>query len=458
MQAKEHQIRVVNWLKTHRAIAAIYEVGSGKTLIGVMASQCFLDANPKSKVIVIAPKSLIGNFQKEMVAYGVMNSERYVFHTFQSFQKSQNACNACANDMVIIDEAHELRTVPNMSKKNRSYQALLCTKCARKVLLLTATPFVNSMSDLKNIVAMIRGEETVPSKKQFDQILNNPQMFRRYLQDIFIYYSPTKEGYPEARMNHVEIPMHGDYLQMYEEIEEKNDAALARQGITGDPFAFYTGMRTALLKLPSSDKIKFAEKKALEVYRMNKKIVIYSNFKEAGTNIIATFLLKERVPFGLIDGTIKAHERDRIVRDYNSGKIKVLLITKAAGMGLDLKETRAIIVLDVPWNETNLKQVIGRAARFQSHVTLPPEEQYVDIYILYAIKPNAASKDSADSYLRSAIAGKTVEGGKATGFIQASSVALSEQQQDDAWKILTRRPTPPPAAPKRQRAVAKKLH
>jgi superfamily II DNA/RNA helicase len=81
-------------------------------------------------------------------------------------------------------------------------------------------------------------------------------------------------------------------------------------------------------------------------------------------------------------------KREEIVKEYNANKIKVLLISKAGGEGLDLKETRNIIIMEPSWNEATHKQVIGRAIRYKSHETLPKEKRRVDVYRLYLIKPN----------------------------------------------------------------------
>jgi len=39
------------------------------------------------------------------------------------------------------------------------------------------------------------------------------------------------------------------------------------------------------------------------------------------------------------------------------------------------------------WNDSNLQQVIGRAARYKSHAGLPESERHAYIYKLYMKKP-----------------------------------------------------------------------
>jgi hypothetical protein len=63
------------------------------------------------------------------------------------------------------------------------------------------------------------------------------------------------------------------------------------------------------------------------------------------------------------------------------------LITSAGAEGLDLKETRRVIILEPHWNNEKLNQVIGRAVRYNSHKELSESKRQVDIYHLMLIKP-----------------------------------------------------------------------
>ena len=421
MLPKQHQIRIVDYLfspdSDARGVAAIYQVGSGKTLIGVMASQCFLDANPTKKVIVVCPKSLIANFQKEMRSYGVQNSEKYEFYTFQGFSKSKDPCSTCRGNMVIIDEVHEIRTKPK--EGTNSGRALKCARCAAKVLLLTATPYVNEIGDLQNIVSMVKGKETVLSKRELNKLLDDKPSLGKLLEDVFIYYEPpSKKGYPTPFYHDIEIKMEGKYLHDYEEVEKKNLQALTRLGLR-DPTRFYTGLRTSLLAIEENPKIKYTMDKIVEIYDKGGKIVVYSNFVRSGIRQISDILVGMGLPHALIDGTVSAQDRRSIIEDYNRGNIRILLITKAASAGVDLKESTAILIMDVPWNDANMKQIIGRVIRYKSHAD---PDAVVDVYTLYAVKPYFDGLPSADSYLRSIIQRKKTDSERAIDLLKGLSV------------------------------------
>jgi ERCC4-related helicase len=84
---------------------------------------------------------------------------------------------------------------------------------------------------------------------------------------------------------------------------------------------------------------------------------------------------------------------------YNKGKYKVLLITSAGSESLDLKNTRQIHIMEPHWNESKIKQVIGRVIRYKSHVSLPEEQRHVMIYRWCSVFPELIDNRSADQYL-----------------------------------------------------------
>ncbi len=68
----------------------------------------------------------------------------------------------CNNTFLIIDEAHNFRTSVTIQKEGikKGSGAFIMMKCASqafKVLLLTATPLVNSRIDLYNLYRMVEG-------------------------------------------------------------------------------------------------------------------------------------------------------------------------------------------------------------------------------------------------------------------------------------------------------------
>jgi hypothetical protein len=61
--------------------------------------------------------------------------------------------------------------------------------------------------------------------------------------------------------------------------------------------------------------------------------------------------------------------------------IKILMITQSGAEGLSLKNVRQVHIVEPYWNYVRIDQVVGRAVRTCSHVSLPPKDRNVTVYI-----------------------------------------------------------------------------
>ena len=163
-QLRSLQKRVINHINKNDSLLVIHGTGCGKTIAAVIASQCFLESHPNKRVVFVSPASLVSNFKNELLKEKVKNIEKYDFfsyHKFLNLKKNKKGF-SCKNKMLIIDEAHNIRSKINLKKPNKitMVKAILdCAYSAEKRLLLTATPFVNSPQDFINLINILHGKE-----------------------------------------------------------------------------------------------------------------------------------------------------------------------------------------------------------------------------------------------------------------------------------------------------------
>jgi SNF2 family DNA or RNA helicase len=140
----------------------------------------------------------------------------------------------------------------------------------------------------------------------------------------------------------------------------------------------------------------------------NYKALIYSNYLESGVDQYKHRLEEAGIPYGEFTGDIRDKVRNQLVRDYNSNKLKALIVSSAGGEGLDLKGTRLVQLLEPHFNTEKIKQVIGRAARYRSHDDLPEDQRNILVQrYLSTLNPSTLEKltmknpTSTDEYLQS---------------------------------------------------------
>lgn len=408
---RSYQKNVVEYMKNHRRLLVFHKMGTGKTLTAVTVSQSYLDQYPRHKVIVISPATLIDNFRKEMFETyrNIKHRGRYEFF---SIQKATNLFKEgkinCENSMVIIDEVHNYRTLVKMSKgKIKSgvnvHHIKPCLEKAHKVLLLTGTPVYNSPKDLQNIMTFLKTDD-----------LRCRVSFHDYEKDD--KHFPLRVDAPKY------IEMSPEYKRQYDEIVDeiyKEDYGGTERRISLRVFhtddtnrlkKFATAIRRATQNLDNrfehNRKLEFIKNLILKLQAKNRKktkenkykIIIYSAFKGHGIELIRDNMPpsdRDNIAYATISGDTKMSERQRLVRLYNKGTIKILFLTKAAGEGLDLKGTDIVVIMEPNWNESSIEQVIARAIRFKSHENRPPKRQKVTVLQLYHTKPY----DDSEEYL-----------------------------------------------------------
>lgn len=427
MKLNPHQIRVVKAFKFYKSILAYHQMGSGKTLTSMASAMCFLKEYPEGKVICATTKSLLNNFREGLLNYFGYNLEKpgvfssstikkvdelmethFEIYTFTGLATKVSSRSLKKPTMIIIDEAHNLRSGRKSSRASAIIDLIATSKNIKKVLLLTGTALYNDPYDTASLMAIVRGEKPL-TKTQFEVLLQpeNAQKLKDYVGCGFSLYTVDRHShpdYPSYKIVDTLIEMNSAYYKVYSEIENRNIQALLEIGYSDkDPWKFLTGLRQAVNKgltkgcsCPKCDRVIDILKGRINLSgkvtntKSKKKMLkslVYSSFRECGVELLKERLEEEGITYREITGDTTTKTRNTIVKDYNSDKYDVLLITNAGGEGIDLKSTRRVILYEAMWNDASEEQIWGRAVRYKSHSHLPENERNVIIYKLGMIKP-----------------------------------------------------------------------
>lgn len=449
-----HQQRVVEKLKdpNQHGLILWHGLGSGKTRSSIEAYKAL---NPNNTTVVL-PKSLEENYLKELKKW--VNDPSYVKRhkmnilsqqLLSRLESGESNTNKLKNDpdLLIVDEAHRART----SNSNLSQYLKDLSQKSKKVLLLTGTPVYNTPSDIAPLINMAAGDSVLPaSQSAFDdkyvksekvkapffyrlmgvkpgvvKSLKNRDELKSILKKYVDYYPGSTEHFPEVTYEDVYADMSQEQMDIYNTVLKKLPWILRKKVQLGMPankretdklVAFLSGLRALSnssegfvtdpekVKSPKIDKA-YANLKELLKNNPKAKAIVYSNYLSNGVDIYKKLLDKDKIPYGEFTGEIKKSLRDKLVRDYNENKLKVLMLSSAGGEGLDLKGTRLVQILEPHFNKEKINQVIGRAARYKSHEDLPEDQRKVLVQNYLSQIPEKGfifkSRDtSTDEYLR----------------------------------------------------------
>lgn len=393
--------------KRHGVIA-VHDVGTGKTLAAVTASKCYLEKYPTHRVILISPASLIAGFEKELRSFESGSIAKYSFFTFDSFVKYKGSC---SKSLIIVDEGQNLRN----PESRKALNILKCAEKSHKILILTATPMVNSPYDIEPLISMIHAK-TPFNRRTFDIILKDKKLAKTYFGCSISFHSndraTTAKFFPSVKKIYVPIVMNSNTENIYNSIE-KNRSTIKVSNLFNidDPEdknlqSFFNGLRRVSVSAGgarNSQKVNFIidyiqhvndnrtstelgiTKKSLASHC--KRFIIFTHFREHGEAMISARLRDAEIAFGVINGSVPKKKRASLVDDYVAGRIKVIIISQAGAEGLNLIKTGYVFLVDPGWTESERTQVEARAVRYMSHTSLKREMRNVLIMTLVLIKP-----------------------------------------------------------------------
>ena len=157
-----------------------------------------------------------------------------------------------------------------------------------------------------------------------------------------------------------------------------------------------------------------------DINTTNGKILIYSQFRTLeGVGMLSVYLdllgfgkveynkgsfdIPESNPNNYMIYSLDKDIANEQIKLFNSTdnlrgeRIKILIITLSGAEGISLKNVRAVMMLEPHWNMTVLKQVIGRAVRNGSHLSLPEDERNVKTF-LYLTEATAEQKANNETF------------------------------------------------------------
>tara|TARA_B100000674_G_scaffold348184_1_gene291491 strand:- start:2879 stop:6478 length:3600 start_codon:yes stop_codon:yes gene_type:complete len=145
------------------------------------------------------------------------------------------------------------------------------------------------------------------------------------------------------------------------------------------------------------------------------KILFYSDFRSDAGSEAFELVLKSNgyekfdykrpqdtkgLRYTFITGSEDPEERRVNKEFYNEDSnkygeyIQIMIISSAGAEGLSLKCVRQVHILEPYWNYVRIDQVLGRAIRMKSHMSLDEKERNVEQYLYLSVLPSGLNLDS----------------------------------------------------------------
>ena len=374
------------------------DMGLGKTIQVLAFLESLRAQNPKAKVLLVVPSSLLGNWQKEcskftpQLHFSVLHASAGKKELLANKQSDLNFCITTYSmvgkieellsaqwDALILDEAQAIK---NPSAKQTK---VIKSLDAKTKIALTGTPVENDLTNIWSLFDFLN-KGLLGSASEFKKFCKNlsespqgyPFMLRRLKTDKTIISDlPEKmEIRDYVALTAKQKTLYKKYVEnLAKEIEhlKNSDEPMKRRGIVLSSLLKlkqicnhpdqYTGSETFAEK--DSGKFSMLRDMCQTIYEKRERVLIFTQFKEI-TSALDKFLTDV---FGIkgfvLHGGTSVAKRNKMVEEFQSDKyIPYMVISvKAGGTGLNLTNANHVIHFDRWWNPAVENQATDRAFR-----------------------------------------------------------------------------------------------
>src|SRR6516165_12150233 len=384
------------------------EVGLGKTVEAGMVLKEYMLRGMVESALVLTPASLVGQWREELQTKfdiacatthdaqlrsdpeGFWNEKRLIA-SLALARRSEHAAHIAGRsfDLVIVDEAHHLR-----DRASQSYR-LVDALNKRFLLLLSATPVQNDLTELYNILTLLkpgifktpkefRAAYVTPGKPHQPA---NPERLRELMRGAMVRNTRAVVALKLPRRHAATIRVDGAETERaaYHELaaasrrlaaEGANRLALQHLlGAAGSsPAAAAGAVRRfsgrhvdaawqALAQSVASVGTSGKEAALIDLLRRNpdEKKLVFVHYRDTLEHL-AGRLAREGFAFARFEGGLSGRAKDAAVAAFRD-QVPVLLCTESGGEGRNIQFCNTLINFDVPWNPMAIEQRIGRIDR-----------------------------------------------------------------------------------------------
>ncbi|NLL49614.1 MAG: DEAD/DEAH box helicase [Firmicutes bacterium] len=399
---REYQQEGLNWLKLMQDLGfgacLADDMGLGKTVQVIALLEQMRNVAP-SKVLLIIPASLMGNWQKELERFAPQLKHRAIYSTKDNFDLADfeesliittyglatrlEVLQDVKWDLVILDEAQAIKN-PG-TKQTKVIKKLQ----AKARIALTGTPIENRLSDLWSLFDFLNSG-LLGSAKEFKALtksLGNSGLdyakLRHMISPFILRRLKTDKSIIADLPDKVELKAYTGlskkqvvlYQKLVQELEQSLDSAegIGRKGlvlasimkakqICNHPDQ-YLGQAAFLAQ--HSGKFEMLREICETIAEKRERVLVFTQFREM-TEPLAAFLATIFGREGLVlHGQTPVKKRGELVERFGAAEYTpfMVLSLKAGGVGLNLTAANHVIHFDRWWNPAVENQATDRAFR-----------------------------------------------------------------------------------------------
>ena len=291
---------------------------------------------PNSNIVVVKSMEDIVSYNREQYNYIIFNYEK--FSQPYSTEMVDKLVSLNIIDFICFDEVHRTKNNESSTNQNLTNLRIFANKKNKdlKVLGMTATPLINNLGEVRNLLELITGTSFAEIIKDNKCTINNIHNAYKYLMLYGFRYVPDYN----ITCKEEKIKIISDSLT--EQLVNFNNSDV------NDIEGLFINCKYNNIK-----------------QYITNRTIIYTQFIKKLIPNIKKELKNDGITFREYTGEIDSEERDRIITDFGEHKFDVILASSPITTGVDglQKYCDNIIILSLPWTNAEYTQLIGRVNR-----------------------------------------------------------------------------------------------
>ena len=295
-----------------------------------------INVYPNSNIVVVKSMEDIISYNREQYNYIIFNYEK--FSQPYSTEMVDKLVSLNIIDFICFDEVHRTKNNESSTNQNLTNLRILANKKNEnlKALGMTATPLINNLGEVRNLLELITGTSFSEIIKDNKCTINNIHNAYKYLMLYGFRYVPDYN----ITCKEEKIKIISDSLT--EQLVNFNNSDV------NDIEGLFIHCKYNNIK-----------------QYITNRTIIYTQFIKKLIPNIKKELKNDGITFREYTGEIDSEERDRIITDFGEHKFDVILASSPITTGVDglQKYCDNIIILSLPWTNAEYTQLIGRVNR-----------------------------------------------------------------------------------------------
>ena len=291
---------------------------------------------PNSNIVIIKSINDIVSYDRSQYNYIIFNYEKFSQTYSQEMVEKLVSLNKI--DFICFDEVHRTKNTESSTNQNLTNLRVLANKYNEKlkVLGMTATPLINNLGEVRNLLELITGTSFAEIIPNTNNTINNIHNAYKYLMLYGFRFVPDYN----ITCKEEKIKIVNDELTE-QLVNFKNSDVNDIEGL------FVTCKYNSIKKY------------------ITNKTIIYTQFIKKLVPNIKRELKNDGISFREYTGEIDSEERNQIITDFGEHKFDVILASSPITTGVDglQKYCDNIIIMSLPWTNAEYTQLIGRINR-----------------------------------------------------------------------------------------------